>query len=157
MRRFWLFLILVIFSTALFGAKLADLPNVLRPGNLVVDGDRIYVPASTTVYMFSTKDFKSLGQFSKRGEGPGEFKFVPSLKVYPDRLTIGSRGKVMFFSRDGVLQNEKKIPMGINHIFQLGELWVGRDAESDKKGEIYFETVNIYDTEFNMVKNLYSA
>lgn len=155
MRKIWLFFVLVILSMTLFGAKLADLPDVVRPFQLTVDGDRIYVSASSTVYMFSMKDFKSLGQFGKQGEGPGEFISRPVLSVYPDSLTIESWGKFMVFSRDGVYKNETRIPASTMNVSQLGEFWVARATKPDEKDGIYYNTVNIYDKDFTLVKNLY--
>lgn len=81
--------------------------------------------------------FDSLGKFitkiGKIGEGPGEYKYVNSLEVNQDTglIYIASMYKLLIFSNDFTLVEEKKFPFALSHLeFVNGELLVF----SDKNG-----------------------
>lgn len=92
----------------LFPERLATLPEIMKPTAFSVDNNQLYIGEKSAIYLYSTKDFKLVKQFGRQGEGPGEFKNNPILKVFPDYLLINAFGKLIYFSKNGELLKEKK-------------------------------------------------
>jgi len=142
------------FTMAAHAGKLATLPGHLVPNALAVSDDYFYITENSTIYVYSLKDFKLVKKFGKKGEGPGEFKGMPTLTVCADRLMVNSTGKVSFYTIDGTYLKEfNNIASG--HTFNpLGSRFIGRNSLPDKKGQLW-ATINIYDSSFNKVKEIY--
>ena len=154
MKKAMLFLLVVFTAVFSFAEKLAVLPEAAKPEWLVVDGDRVYAVEKLTVYAYEMKDFKLVKQFIKKGEGPAEAKSSIYLKASQDGLSVIQRGKIMFFSRDGVLKEEKKILDSISRVTYLGENLVGTLHNIDQENKAQYMSINIFDKEFNPIKML---
>ena len=113
LKKIFLFSIAVLFLclNPVYAKKLVDLPEVGSPLDMVVDNGQLFVSdREVKVHVYSLKDFKYQGSISRKGEGPGECKAVPFYNVGPDYIFLYSLGKGIFFSRDGKLKREVKIP-----------------------------------------------
>lgn len=143
-----------LFSGAAYAAKLAELPGHLVPNALAVGDHYFYITEGSAIYVYSLQDFKLVKKFGKRGEGPGEFKGTPSLTVLADQLMVNSTAKVSFYTNDGIYLKEfNNIVSG--HTFRpLGSRFAGRKSLPDKEGQLW-AAVNIYDSSFNKVKEIY--
>ncbi len=97
-------------SGAATGTMIGSPAEIIKPATIAVQGDYIYIAEKSAVHVYSRHPFKHLKQFGRKGEGPGEFKYTPLLTPYDDFLLINNWGKLMFYSPDGSLQKETKLP-----------------------------------------------
>ena len=137
----------------LFPERLATLPEIMKPASISVDNNQLYVVEESTIYLYSTKDFKLVKQFGRQGEGPGEFKNIPILKVFPDYLLINTFGKLIYFYRNGEFLREKKTPgIFIFLIYPLGENFVGLEMKSNRKSQKISTGITLFDKGFKTIK-----
>lgn len=137
----------------LFPERLATLPEIMKPASISVDNNQLYIVEKSTIYLYSTKDFKLVKQFGRKGEGPGEFKNIPMLKVFPDYLLINSYGKFMYFSRNGEFLREKKTPgMFILWVFPVGENFVGMELKINRESKKNLTGITIFDKDLKKIK-----
>jgi len=149
-----LILLIFLFTGAAYAGKLAALPGHLVPNALAVGDDYFYITENSSIYVYSMKDFKLVKKFGKKGEGPREFKGTPTLTVYADQLMVNSTAKVSFYTIDGTYLKEFNNIVSGQTFIPLGSRFIGRKSLPDKKGQLW-ATVNIYDSSFNKVKEIY--
>lgn len=159
MRKVVLILLVVLVTGFGYAEKVATLHEVMKPGAMAADDTQLYVVENETIYIFSTKDYKFIKKFGKKGEGPSEFMTVPgiavTLDVSTDDILINSWGKISYFTKDGTFKRELKAAPG-NFGFQpLGDQFLAMgQIFADEK---LYNTVNIFDSQLNKVKEIYRA
>jgi hypothetical protein len=137
----------------LFPERLATLPEIMKPASISVDNNQLYIVEESTIYLYSTKDFKLVKQFGRKGEGPGEFKNIPMLKVFPDYLLVNSYGKFLYFSRNGAFLREKKTPgMFILRVFPVGENFVGMEMKVNRESKKSSTGITFFDKDIKTIK-----
>ena len=95
----------------LSGTRVAVLAELNDPGfDIVVDGDRLYVPDGSAVFIYSLTDYRLITKFGRRGEGPGELMGEVALTVLPDILFLSSKGKIFHFGKNGDFIKEIACP-----------------------------------------------
>lgn len=153
MKKALLFFVLLFCTLCVYAEKVADFPEIMRPTRIHINSDEMFVVESQlkiAVYSISTQKF--LREISKNGEGPGEFSFRPELKILPDSIFLGAVNKVMVFSKEGQLIEEKRvIPRGRVLPVKTGYISIG----VARAGEDIFNTVNLLDADLNKTKELY--
>lgn len=149
-----LILLVFLITSAVYAGKLATLPDHLVPNALAVGDDYFYITENSTIYVYSMKEFKLVKKFGKKGEGPREFKGTPSLTVLEKQLMVNSTGKVSFYTIDGTYLKEFNNIVSGQTFRPLGNRFIGRKSILDKKGQLW-AAVNIYDSSFNKVKEIY--
>lgn len=154
---FFLLIVLLLLTPFSADGETAVLSEIYkRPGQLLADDNHIYITDYPTVYIYSRTDFRLVGSFGKRGEGPQEFKQYVNLffqDTPPDHLVVSSIGKVSFYSRDGKYIKEVKIPFG-GWVFQpMGTKFLAHTLGGDAKEG--YKALNIYDSNFNKIKEIY--
>jgi hypothetical protein len=110
-----LLLLLFVVSLPLPAEKIGEIREALKGPRLTVGSDRFYIinGVSPFVRIYSLKGCRPIGQFGRQGQGPGEVATLDSelLDMYGSSLMIADfSNKLLFFSPDGVLQREMKIP-----------------------------------------------
>jgi hypothetical protein len=110
MRKTLLPFLMVMVVIPGFAEHLATLSGVLQPEKLIVKGDYFYVLQECTIMRFSWQDYKFLNRFGRQGEGPGEFKYSPDIDVSDENIFANSVGKISYFTLDGTLIKEMKVP-----------------------------------------------
>jgi len=105
-----LIVLLLVFTHLVFGKKAVVLSEVVKPGAVAVQGNRLYVTEGESVHIYSLNPFKYIKKFGKKGEGPAEFKRMPYLIPFPEYVFINSPGKIQFFSAAGDFKKEVKLP-----------------------------------------------
>jgi hypothetical protein len=138
--------------------KVVELPGLLRPLTIDLDKTQIYVTEEAAVYIYSLKDFRLIKTFGRIGEGPEEFKVVPSVPVFitvrTDDLIVNSIGKVSYFTKDGTFKKEIKTPGGFNVVFiPIGKKFVGIGLIQENK--INYKTLNLYDAGLKKINEIY--
>ena len=106
MKRSVLCLMTLVLISTIFTRESIILPQICDPQSIVVDNGQIYIVEYTSIYIYSTKDFKLHRKIGKEGEGPQEFRPLPgiyeiSINVEPDYLLVKSVQRLSYFSRDG--------------------------------------------------------
>lgn len=135
--------VVLLLAIALPAAR--PLSELLKPTGLVLDKEYIIVGEKTTVYVYSTKDFKLLRQFGKEGEGPQEFKQFVALRLSGDKLLVNSLGKLSIYTRDGRFIEEHRTRGDItsNLFYPLGRGYVGLASADD--GKVMYQTIVLLD------------
>ncbi|MDY0296105.1 MAG: hypothetical protein RB296_02200 [Acidobacteriota bacterium] len=146
---------LVLVATAWLGAeKLATLPDLMKPTQLVVEKDYIYVGEFPSVYIYSRADGSLLKKFGKDGEGPREFYYFLILRVVDDRLLVNSMNKITFYTLTGEYIEEKRVNVqtGLNLMPLAGNRYVARGYTTEDNKQ--FVTVNLLDGEGKKIREL---
>lgn len=133
------------------------LKDVFNPGTIhVQDGEAVLVEGAT-VFVFSLPDVSLTLSFGKKGQGPGEMTASPYLfnRSIPivDAYFVDSQEKVLYFAKDGTYIRETKKPFGVSSVVPAGTHFVGAKL-TEFEGETQYQTVVLYDEEFEVIKEL---
>ncbi len=154
-----IFSVLLLFLAGfIFSAKVGTLTEVLKPDNITVRDDELYVVEGATIYIYSLKDLKLTRKFGRKGEGPGELMAVPvvpnKIHVSDDYILAETTNKIVYFSKQGKFVKEKKRtnPFTLGFI-PLGENFIGTRMLTD--GGKFFSCTCLFDTKLKEIKELY--
>jgi hypothetical protein len=123
---------------------------------MAVGDDTIYVSVGTTVHMYSMPGYNHIGDFGKRGEGPGEFLSNWDnrglfLDFQSKQLVACSIGKVAWFNGEGRLLRETRIASGRYRI-PVNDHFVGWGFVTENG--VGYQILNVYDPFLNLVREL---
>jgi phage regulator Rha-like protein len=157
MRMRGFLLLLLFLSSCICAEKLSVLPEIKTPSRMVVAGNQLYIRDMTTIYLYSMDNFKLLKKFGRTGNGPGEFKYPPAIRVYPEYLSLQDIGhnKISFFFRDGVFKNEMKAPEDVADIYQVDGNYIGTYSSIEPESLITWKNINLYDKDLKQIKELF--
>jgi len=142
MKTWIVILLMIALSSTVQPAKILSLPDIyLCPEILCVDGSEIIFNYDLTFHVYGLNPFRLKTKFGREGEGPGEFKNLIHLSVKPNYFLVYSLGKISFFSRQGQLMRELKVPGGV-HLVPAGNGYVGYAMEPSDR--IIHISVNLY-------------
>jgi hypothetical protein len=160
MRKISILLVLTAFTSLVFAAKAAVLPELNKPEALLIDNSKTFITEGINVYIYSLKDFKLQKKFGKAGEGPQEFKkvtapWLPSIYIYlkPGEIFINSRGKVSLFTREGTFMKEMNTASLARRFIPIGEKYIGLGFSQEDKTLYY--TFNLHDSLFKKEKMVF--
>jgi len=157
MKKLNVFLVFLFLTGVCAAEKAAVFRDISDPGGIHVDGERIYIVERASILIYSSKDYKFIKKFGKRGEGPGEFRTGQEdhvlLYVQPDYLQVNSQGKIVFFKKDGTYIKEIATPVG-RWLRPLGKKYVGMRYLYDDDGTRY-HVVSLYDSDCQKIKEIY--
>ncbi len=159
MFLYLLIIILFLISGVLFSEKsdkAISFPDILKPGSIVIEKDRMFVTEKATILIFDLNNSRLLKRFGKKGEGPGEFLGVIRLHIVSGKVLVSSLGKVSYFSMDGKFIEDIRSPKdtGISGGFQpFNNGYIGTGTDMDKNEG--FRTINIYNSRLQKVKEIY--
>jgi hypothetical protein len=126
----------------------------MRPHEINVDKNSIYITDMRTILVYSAKDFTLQTKFGRQGEGPGEFMGWPHIRVLDDAIVVDDPGRILYFKKDGSYVKERKIPREItlfpikDHFFALNRVF---DNEAGKETR----NIEIFDKDFKRTKTIY--
>ncbi|UCH96204.1 MAG: hypothetical protein JSV88_04925 [Candidatus Aminicenantes bacterium] len=159
-----IFLLMFVFIHLLNAKKVANLPEVMKPVSIAVDGSQLFITDSTnesTIHIYSLQPFTHVKTFGKPGEGPGEFMSLPHLTVYPDHLLINGMKKLQTFSRDGAFQKEMKLPFMHFYFYypllSIGDRYVRLRLEPSEEEKKFIFKADLLDKNFDLVKKFYQG
>ena len=145
--------VLFLHTLAISATRVVPMPQLVNPDELQVQGDKMFIGEFPYVSIYSTGDFKLLKKFGKKGEGPTEFLAYCLPIAVKDRLIVSSQGKVTFFTLDGDYISEKKVNLRGASFKPVGNYYgVYAYANKDK---IDYRAIDLYDNNFNKIKELY--
>jgi hypothetical protein len=152
-----------LFCVAVRAEVAAQLPDVMKPSNMAIDDDNIYIADGATIWIYSLKDYKLKGKFGKKGEGPREFTLSrggQGVMIFPqeDFLVVNTQGKVSFWKKDGMFIKEMKAPPGAvqggQWLQPAGKNYVGLGTAFNSKDQSFSIVVTLYDSNLNKIKGL---
>jgi hypothetical protein len=161
-KKAFIFFLFSLLAVAAYSAKVGTLPEVMKPDNISIYQDELYVVEGAKISVYSLDELKLLRQFGKKGEGPGELMVIPY--IYYNRVAVSkefvlaeSFNKLVFFTRDGTFKKEKMkgqetgrinqtLPVGKN--FVVKKLRLGDDR-------IAYTVIAVHDPELKEIKELY--
>ena len=139
------------------GAKVVVLPQLYGPSDITVDEERIYITQRATIFIFARDDYRLMGRFGKKGEGPGEFKLGDDntvfLAVRADDLLVNSVGRISYFNKDGTFIKERINTAGL-WLEPLGTNFVGMKRQYEKDNTRY-RKIYIYNANLEKGKEIY--
>jgi len=150
-------LAMILMAPGLRAEKIADLPRVNRPNNLVFHKNRIYISDCPQVHIYSFRQgrlnyLKSIGQ---AGSGPGEFEPNHNhFKVFtlPKRMVVYSRAKMAYFTLEGTLTRELNTLSLARVLVPIQDRLVGRRLYM--KGTTRYRGVTLFDSHLQQLKTL---
>lgn len=156
-KLLFLVLVLMVLASSILAKKMAVLPEIKRPHQLIALKERALVVEGTTIFVYSLNDYKLLTKFGKMGEGPQEFKVRPGdqVHVYPkdDYIYVSSMGKASVFTKDGKFVREvpavtgrKFTPLGHTQYVAIGRITEGKKA---------FRTIDLFDSNLKKTKTVF--
>lgn len=136
------------------------LGDIQIPDTIAVGSKYIYITQKCTVFVYLKKDLSLIRRFGKQGEGPEEFKVISysgtglNLDLHADQLLISSIGKLSLFTPRGDFLRAFRTHTNVfgNEFHGLGAQYVGNGSVYQKDRN--FQTVNIYDADMEMVKEV---
>ena len=97
--------------------------------------------------------------FGREGQGPGEIEVIPwlssSLSVLGDHIYIDSATKLLFFTKEGKLIDEKRRSQQFTQMIPAGKNFVVRMRTSDPEENIQYSTVNLFNPDSEETTELY--
>lgn len=138
-------MIVVIFIIPVYSKKLGALPELEKPNEMLVNnGQLIISDKKIKVHLYSLKDLKYLKQITRKGEGPGECRFIPLFWVGQDYIYLFNPGKCMFFSRNGEYKKEFRIPeKNISLIAPFGKDYVVQRHGKNPRKNMYTSEISV--------------
>lgn len=159
MKRFIMLSLMLAMLNLAADAKAAVLPDLMRPGSIIVDNDQMFVVEDVHIYIYSLKDFKLKKKIGKAGEGPQEFKknsdpILSSIQVHllPDGIFVSSTGKVSFFTREGTFIKETRTTSPLGRFVPLGKKYVALGIATEENTA--YVTFNMYENPVKKEKEI---
>ena len=137
----------------------ANLPQLATPTSINVDGDEIFITDETSVWIYNLQDFTLKNRFGRKGPGPGEFEIRPQLSIFPEYLLVNSMGKLGYYSRDGVLQNELELPFPYFYMYYpmlpVGDKYLGFKLKRAGVDGKIIHVGSLYNQDFRLLREFY--
>jgi hypothetical protein len=148
---FWVF---ILFGAVFLHAeKVAEFPELMQPVRITIDGNEMFVvDGRSKIEVYSISEQKLLREISKSGQGPGEFRYLPFLKIFPDSVFLGAYNKIMVFSEGGKLIEERRL-YPIAKAFPVGDNYVSFGTV--REGADIYRTVNLLGPDLRKIKELH--
>jgi hypothetical protein len=143
-----------------FSAQIKALPEVMRPDNIAVDGNELYVVEGAVITVYSLKDSSTIRKFGKIGEGPGELKVLPGnyynkIVVFPDHIQVESIDKLACFTKKGeFLKEKRKKVLNVRQTEPVGKNFVVKKRITGEDG-LQYTAVLLCNSEVEVIKELY--
>ncbi|MCK4764523.1 MAG: hypothetical protein KAW12_20150 [Candidatus Aminicenantes bacterium] len=155
MRKVIFLCLTLFFVNSLNAAKIASLPGILKPEEINVDENRVYISNQNGVSVFSPGKLKLTGKIGKRGEGPGEFLFTPHVQILTGTLFLYTSRKFSFFNKAGELQEEKSLSFPVLNANSIGSNYITNQwTYVDNRA---FSEIILYDRDLKKIKSLHKS
>lgn len=158
MKKLLIFILILFWFMVLFSQQRYELPDLNKAENVSVDDNQMYITENTSVYIYSLKDARLVRKMGSPGDGPGEFRVLPTLplSVFPteNSFVINSFGKLTVCRKNGDIVSEKRTKAGLGSFLfiPIGNNYVGRSIVAE--GDVAFQTANLFDKDLNKGKEL---
>jgi len=158
MKKFKLLVFVLMMASLAFPTKVGTLAEVMKPDNITVYGNELYVVEGAEISVYSLDDLSLVRKFGKKGDGPGELKVLPGfynkISVFPGYILLVSFDRFVFFSKEGTFLKEKKKSFLISQILPVGKNFVVKKLTIGDDG-ITYSVIALYNSEMEKIKELY--
>jgi len=139
--------------------RIFSLPELEKPRQICVENGRAYIVDQNGIVVYDINDGHLLKKIGKRGQGPGEFRSLVRLSMFPDRLVIRDQPIIKFFTIDGKYSGEIKEPGGIGFypFLPVGENYFGFPMDFKDDGSLIPPAGRIYDNNFKLKNKFFGA
>ncbi len=136
-KIFTLFLIFLSLGTLLQSKKLTDFKDHYKSPAAVIDNKHLCIwdQPLYKIRVFTLLDFKKVGDFGRRGQGPAEFQAIGSVYFRGDHIIVNSFPKICFFTKEGKLVKELKTQTNAGNFIPFGRNFVGITHQYTKPRE----------------------
>jgi hypothetical protein len=160
MKKILLLLLLILLIGFLSAKKVGPLPEVMKPDNISINKDDLFVAEGSTVYVYSIRTMQLKKRFGKKGEGPGEIMSIPNyptrINGYPEYILVEGLNKIIFFTRKGKFIKEKRKPTGTTQMIPIGNHFVAKRVVPSEDNRTINGAIYLYDSNLKPLKTLYS-
>jgi len=159
MKKIFLILLLMFLTFFLFPRRVGTLPEVMKPDNINIHQDDLFVAEGSSIYIYSLKNLKLRLKFGRKGEGPGEILSVPNYPTrvhgFPDYILVEGINKIIFFSREGKFLKEIRKPAGTTQLVPIGKNFIAKRIVPSEDNRTVFGAIFLYDSNLKQLKSLY--
>jgi hypothetical protein len=153
------FLVLILWTSFIFADKAGSLPDLGKPGMIVVNGNELYVAEGCNFSVYSLNTLEKLRQFGKKGEGPGELLEIPhfpnKITVLKDRVFVTGIGKAISFTKNGDFKKEFRTHQRVFQLIPVGKNFVAKELGQGKDKKTRITMVTLYNSNMEKIKELY--
>lgn len=148
---FILLVLLMLLSGDLFSREVVPLPGLGKPDSLTIHDREMYITDRGTIIVYSLEDFALKRKFGEQGEGPGEFKILPSdriclrIAIKDDTILVNSVSRLSFFTKEGDFIKHMFSQRPIQYLKPLGNKMVGYHRWTNDDDNTLYIGVYIYD------------
>ncbi len=159
MKKKLILLVLSVFllSGVILSKKVGQFSELANPSQVAIGHNQIYFADGTTVYIYSFDKHELIKKFGRNGEGPEEFKTRPNRPIRiilrKDCFYVTSLNKISKYKINGDFIKEAKSRVPLTYTYPLGDNYVAKGFIAEK--DIFYFTINIYDSQFKIIKELY--
>lgn len=143
----------------LFPEFIGTLPKVMKPSNIVVKNNKLYIAEGAIFSVYSINDQKLLYKFGKKGEGPGELIEIPhipnKISVQKGKIFVTGIGKAIIFSETGEFISEFKTTQAVFQLIPAGNNFIAKEFAQSKDGKVRYMTITLYNSDMKKLKELY--
>ena len=158
-NKFQILLLIIIAMSVCLQSKQKIIPlmELLKPLTITMDEKQLYISETgANILIYRADNYKFKKKFGKSGEGPGEFLYFALAAPLENNLMINSLGKVSYYSKNGVLQNEIKSTGGEGGGFGFisvegGYISQGRAQDADG----LYSVISFHDEKLTKIRELY--
>jgi hypothetical protein len=154
LKVFFVSAFFICICSSMMAERLTSIPEINKPYRFEVFGDHIYIGEQSSISLYSLKNFSLIKKFGRRGEGPGEFKSIPMLKVFPRYLVVNNFGKWLLFSRTGDFIKERSDTLFKPFLFPVGRNYVATIIDSSPKIKNTVKIISLLDEELEPIKEI---
>lgn len=152
-------LLLVLFfvcgSTGFAAQRIVPLPRLVKPGQIVIDGSRLYITDDAAIHIYSLPGFKHITTFGKRGDGPGEFAFDIDIviNVQTRHILVETAAKLSCFTKNGVFVKDVKHLPAHRKFRPLAGGYVGKSGPHTDGYRVM--ALNLFDADLKKGKEIF--
>ncbi len=150
--------LIFILSVFVFSEKpLAVLTGLMKPTQLIISQNNIYVMESHKIHIYNRQTFKHKKTFGKIGGGPKEFPFKIRVHFFNKKLFVLASNKLLFYSEEGNYIKEEKIDRSSMVIFPITDGYFKEDfAFAVHKNKRFITSkVGLFDNQHNFKKKIF--
>ncbi len=119
-----------------------------------VDNEKVYIldRPEAKLHVYSIDNPSDHYTMCKRGDGPGEFRYITRFSILKDQVVVSGNEKLIYFDRNGRLLKEKRVPYAHSGIIPLDNMFLCRIFENFPGKTIITST--LYESDFSRPKKL---
>jgi len=162
MKKGIIIFMILLLVTSLSAEKRGILEEVIKPDNITVHKDKLYIMEGATVLIYNLKTLELIRKFGKSGEGPGELKVIPGrfynrVNIRKEYILTESVDKIIFFTHEGkMIRETRKGALQVAKTQPVGKNYVALKIYGDPDTRLAMNSVVLLDSEFKEKKVLFA-